>query len=111
MARARRACSALLAALLLVPSAGNTQQVPASSHARVFAVGDLFYYGLESQTDRVGRLMEGLYRDNPDSTILLLGDVCNADGSRRCYDELERTSWGPLFPVVYPIVGNHDIEE
>src|SRR5687767_2439000 len=111
MSRATRACSALLAALLLVPSSGNTQHVPAPPPARVFAVGDLLYYGLESQTDEVGRLMESLYRDNPNSTILLLGDVCNAGGTRQCYDDLERTSWGSLFPLVYPVMGNHDNEE
>ncbi len=111
MSRAIRARFALLAALLLVASSGNTPQAAVSSHARIFAVGDLLYRGLESHTDRVGRLTERLYKDNPDSTILLLGDVCNADGTRECYDDLERTSWGPLFPVVYPIMGNHDNDE
>ena len=79
----------LLAILLFVPDAGNTQIPAAPSHARVFAVGDLLYYGLEPVTERVGQLVERLYKDNPDSTIILLGDVCNKDGSKQCYDELQ----------------------
>lgn len=111
MSRRIRAWAALLAVMLFVPASGSTQQVRTPSHARVFAVGDLLYRGLEFQTDEVGRLTERLYRDNPDSTILLLGDVCNADGTRECYDDLQRTSWGPLFPVAYPVMGNHDNEQ
>ena len=111
MSRRIHVCTALLAVMLFVPAFGYTQQASAPSHATVFAVGDLLYRGLESMTDHVGLLMERLYKENPDSTILLLGDVCNEDGSRRCYDELEQTSWGRLFPVVYPVLGNHDNEE
>lgn len=111
MSRRIRAWTALLSVMLFVPASGSTQQVRTPSHARVFAVGDLLYRGLEAQTDEVGRLTERLYRDNPDSTILLLGDVCNADGTRECYDDLQRTSWGPLFPVAYPVMGNHDNEQ
>ena len=111
MSRRIRASAALVAVMLFVPAFGHTQQASTTSHARVFAVGDLLYRGLESVTDQVGLLMERLYKENPDSTILLLGDVCNDDGSKRCYDELEQTSWGRLIPVVYPVLGNHDNEE
>ena len=108
MSRRIRACTTLLAVMLFVPAFGYTQQASTPSHARVFAVGDLLYRGLESVTDQVGQLVERLYRENPDSTILLVGDLCNEDGTKQCYDELEQTSWGRLFPVVYPVLGNHD---
>ena len=100
-ARKQRVLAAFLAA---------TIPIPTSLPATLYVVGDLMYYGTESDTEMVGRFMSELLTDNPHARGMLLGDVCNWHGEAECYQKLERTSWGPILPKLYAVPGNHDYE-
>lgn len=80
--------------------------------ATLFVVGDVMYRDTSEGAELVGRLLEKHLAGTAGySRALIVGDLCNDDGAAECYERLERSSWGPLRPLMYAVPGNHDYQE
>lgn len=105
---------AFSAGLFLMSSAStNTtanEPIPSPGGTKVlFVVGDVMHKENPGGADLVGRLLEKSLAETAGySRASVAGDLCNDDGAPECYERLERTSWGPLRPLYYSVMGNHD---
>lgn len=80
---------------------------------KLIVVGDLDPWSRE--TEELGSYVASLLEVDPHIRVVINGDVCNprdfAGGTQECYDQLARTAWGPIMPLLYVVPGNHDYEQ
>lgn len=80
---------------------------------RLIVTGDLDPWSRE--TEELGRYVASLLEADPHIRVVVNGDVCNPrdfhGGTQECYDQLAKTAWGPIMPLLYVVPGNHDYEQ
>lgn len=92
-----------------VPTITSEPAISPSTPAVLFVVGDVMHKDTPQGAELVGRLLEKSLAETAGySRAIVVGDLCNDDGAPECYERLERTSWGPLRPLYYSVMGNHD---
>lgn len=107
---AQAVVAGLFAASDILPAQTPSEPVvSASAHNVLFVVGDVMYKDTQQGAELVGRLLEKSLAETAGySRAIVVGDLCNDDGAPECYERLERISWGPLRPLYYSVIGNHD---